>query len=65
MIPTTSPQAAATTRLAEDLRTDVLAEQKEPTFLAGTTAGYVDFTNKVSQRMPCSSAGSSYCRSSS
>jgi RND superfamily putative drug exporter len=52
VIPTTSPQDAATTRLTEHLRTDVLAKQQEPTYLAGSTAGYVDFTNKVAARMP-------------
>ena len=52
VVPTTSPQDPATTRLVEHLRTDVLAKQQEPTYLAGTTAGYVDFTNKVAQRMP-------------
>ncbi len=52
VVPTTSPQDAATTRLVEHLRADVLSKQQEPTYLAGTTAGYIDFTNKVAQRMP-------------
>jgi RND superfamily putative drug exporter len=52
VIPTTSPQDPATTRLVEHLRTDVLAKQQEKTYLAGTTAGYVDFTNKIAERMP-------------
>jgi len=52
VIPTTAPQDAATTRLVEHLRVNVLDKQPEPTYLAGTTAGYVDFTNKVATRMP-------------
>jgi RND superfamily putative drug exporter len=52
VIPTTAPQDAATTRLVEHLRVNVLDKQSEPTYLAGTTAGYVDFTNKVATRMP-------------
>jgi len=52
VIPTTAPQDAATTRLVEHLRVNVLDKEPEATYLAGTTAGYVDFTNKVATRMP-------------
>ncbi|WP_406052730.1 MMPL family transporter [Kribbella sp. NBC_00889] len=51
VIPTTSPSAAETEDLVNRIRDDVLAGQKEPTFVVGTTAGYVDFTEKVSGRM--------------
>jgi putative drug exporter of the RND superfamily len=52
VIPTTSPQDAATTELVDRIRSDVLANQQETTYVVGTTAGYVDFTAKVAQRMP-------------
>ena len=57
VIPTTAPSDAATTRLVEHLRTDVLDKQDEPSYLTGTTAAYVDFTNKVAERMPYLIAG--------
>ncbi len=57
IIPTTAPSAAATTSLVEHLRSDVLATQPTPTLLTGTTAAYVDFTNKVADRMPYLIAG--------
>ncbi|MGH3424422.1 MAG: MMPL family transporter [Nocardioidaceae bacterium] len=52
VLPATSPQDARTQTLVDDIRSGVLAKQKETTYLVGTTAGYVDFTEKVSQRMP-------------
>jgi len=52
VVPTTSPQDAATTTLVDHLRTDVLPTVHATTYLAGTTAGYVDFTEKTAQRMP-------------
>ncbi|MDX6307202.1 MAG: putative drug exporter of the superfamily [Nocardioidaceae bacterium] len=52
VLPKTSPQNAATRTLVDDIRSDVLDQQREPTYLVGTTAGYVDFTEKVAQRMP-------------
>jgi len=52
VVPTTAPQDAATTELVDDLRTTVLPEVPARTYLVGTTASYVDFTAKVSQRMP-------------
>jgi putative drug exporter of the RND superfamily len=51
VIPTTSPSAAETEDLVNRIRSDVLAGQKETTYLVGTTAGYVDFTEKVAGRM--------------
>ncbi|MGW7684691.1 MMPL family transporter [Kribbella sp. NPDC054772] len=51
VIPTTSPSAAATQDLVNRIRDDVLPSQKEPTYVVGTTAGYVDFTEKVGSRM--------------
>jgi RND superfamily putative drug exporter len=51
VIPTTSPSSAETEDLVNRIRDDVLAGQQEPTFVVGTTAGYVDFTEKVAGRM--------------
>ncbi len=52
VIPTTSPQDAATTALVDRLRASVLPTIPAPTYVVGATASYVDFTAKVSQRMP-------------
>ena len=57
VVPTTAPSDAATTALIEHLRSDVLAEQQVPTYLTGTTAAYVDFTNRVADRLPYLIAG--------
>ena len=51
VIPTTSPSSAETEDLVNRIRDDVLAGQNEPTYVVGTTAGYVDFTEKVAGRM--------------
>ena len=51
VIPTTSPSSAETEDLVNRIRDDVLAGQQEPTYVVGTTAGYVDFTEKVASRM--------------
>jgi RND superfamily putative drug exporter len=51
VIPTTSPSSAQTEDLVNRIRNDVLAGQDEQTYLVGTTAGYVDFTEKVAGRM--------------
>jgi RND superfamily putative drug exporter len=51
VIPTTRPQATATTNLVTHLRDDVLPRQKATTFLTGTTAGAVDFTQRIAGRM--------------
>jgi RND superfamily putative drug exporter len=50
-IPTTRPQATATTSLVNTLRDDVLPQQHATTYLTGTTAGNTDFTERISQRM--------------
>jgi putative drug exporter of the RND superfamily len=52
VVPTTSPQDAATTRLLDQLRGSVLPTIPAKTYVVGATAAYVDFTAKVSQRMP-------------
>ena len=50
-IPTTRPQAAATSDLVNTLRTDVLPKQKVTTYVTGTTAGQVDFTKRITSRL--------------
>jgi RND superfamily putative drug exporter len=50
-IPTTRPQAAATSDLVNTLRTDVLPKQKATTYVTGTTAGQVDFTKRITSRL--------------
>lgn len=52
VVPTTSPQDAKTTDLVDHLRDSVLPTVKAPTYVVGATASYVDFTAKVSARMP-------------
>jgi putative drug exporter of the RND superfamily len=52
VVPTTSPQDAATTDLVDDLRDSVLPGIDATTYVVGTTAGYADFTAKVAARMP-------------
>jgi RND superfamily putative drug exporter len=51
VIPTTAPDAEQTTDLVDRLRDDVLPTVGEQTYLAGTVAGYVDFTEKIAGRM--------------
>jgi len=51
VIPTTAPDAEQTTDLVNRLRDDVLPTVGEQTYLAGTVAGYVDFTEKIAGRM--------------
>ena len=50
-IPTTRPQANATTTLVHKLRDDVLPQYKETSYVTGTTPGNVDFTEQISSRM--------------
>ncbi len=50
-IPTTRPQAQATTNLVTTLRDDVLPKQKATTYVTGTTAGNLDFTNRITSRL--------------
>ncbi|HEX3812790.1 MAG TPA: MMPL family transporter [Mycobacteriales bacterium] len=52
VVPTTSPQDRKTTDLVDHLRDSVLPTIPAKTYLVGTTAGYVDFTEKISHRMP-------------
>jgi putative drug exporter of the RND superfamily len=51
VIPTTRPQASATTALVNRLRDDVLPKSHATTYVTGTTAGAVDFTNRITSRM--------------
>src|SRR5205085_3666844 len=51
VIPTTSPQDAATTQLVHRLRSSVLPTVPAKTYVVGTTASYVDFTAKISARI--------------
>jgi RND superfamily putative drug exporter len=51
VIPTTRPQASATTSLVSTLRDDVLPKEHVTTFVTGTTAGAVDFTKRITGRM--------------
>jgi len=56
MIPTTAPQDAATSDLLENLRNDVIPESTEGTdlevYVGGQTAGFEDFSDKVSAQLP-------------
>jgi hypothetical protein len=47
VVPTTSPQDAATTQLANNLRDSVLPTVPAKTYVVGTTAAYIDFTAKI------------------
>ncbi|HEX9065654.1 MAG TPA: MMPL family transporter [Streptosporangiaceae bacterium] len=51
VIPTTRPQAVATTDLVKTLRNDVLPKQHVTTYVTGTTAASVDFTNRITSRL--------------
>jgi putative drug exporter of the RND superfamily len=52
VIPTTAPDDARTSDLVDHLRDTVLPGLgASDTYLVGTTAGYVDFTEKIGQRM--------------
>ncbi|HEY7325835.1 MAG TPA: MMPL family transporter [Streptosporangiaceae bacterium] len=50
-IPTTRPQAAQTTNLVDRLRDDVLPKQPATTYVTGTTAGSVDFTRRITEKL--------------
>lgn len=56
LIPTTSPQDAATSDLLQELRSSVLPEATRGTglsaFIGGNTASFEDFSDKVSERLP-------------
>ena len=51
VIPTTRPQATATTKLVTTLRDDVLPKEHATSYVTGTTAGAVDFTNQIKSRL--------------
>jgi putative drug exporter of the RND superfamily len=51
VIPTTRPQAAQTTDLVNTLRDSVLPKSHATTYVTGTTAGAVDFTNRIKSRL--------------
>ncbi|MGB0121285.1 MAG: MMPL family transporter, partial [Solirubrobacterales bacterium] len=56
LVPTTAPQEAATSDLLDNLRTNVIPESTEGTplkaYVGGQTAGFEDFSDKVSERLP-------------
>src|SRR3984885_4201586 len=51
VIPTTRPQAGATSGLVRRLRADVLPKSHVTSYVTGTTAGTVDFTDRITSRM--------------
>jgi RND superfamily putative drug exporter len=51
VIPTTRPQAETTTKLVTHLRDGVLPREHATSFLTGTTAGGVDFTQRITSRI--------------
>jgi putative drug exporter of the RND superfamily len=51
VIPTTRPQASQTTNLVNTLRDSVLPKSHVTTYVTGTTAGAVDFTNRIKSRL--------------
>jgi putative drug exporter of the RND superfamily len=51
VIPTTRPQAQQTTNLVSTLRDTVLPKEHATSYVTGTTAGAVDFTNKIAGRL--------------
>jgi putative drug exporter of the RND superfamily len=52
VIPATRPQATQTTALVNTLRDDVLPKQHATSYVTGTTAGALDFTSKITSRLP-------------
>ncbi|HKR69047.1 MAG TPA: MMPL family transporter [Streptosporangiaceae bacterium] len=51
VVPTTRPQATATTNLVKTLRNTVLPKEHLTTYVTGTTAGTVDFTTRITGRL--------------
>jgi RND superfamily putative drug exporter len=51
VIPTTRPQAKQTTDLVRTLRDTVLPKSHVTTYVTGTTAGQVDFTDRIKSRL--------------
>lgn len=56
VIPATSPQDEATSDLVKELREDVIpaatGDSGLPVYVGGQTAGFMDFSDKVSSRLP-------------
>ncbi len=52
VIPTTRPQATATTNLVTTLRDDVLPKEHATSYVTGTVAGNADFTHQLTSRIP-------------
>jgi RND superfamily putative drug exporter len=55
VIPTTSPQDERTSQLVKDLRADVIpaaTQGKLDVYVGGQTAGFEDFSTKISSRLP-------------
>ena len=50
-VPTSSPQAKATVSLVRRVRDDVLPAYHATSYVTGTTAGNIDFTDQISSRM--------------
>src|SRR5690242_18952055 len=51
VIPTTRPQAPATSSLVRTLRDTVLPKESLKTYVTGTTASTVDFTDHITSRL--------------
>jgi putative drug exporter of the RND superfamily len=51
VVPDTRPQAGATTTLVSTLRTTVLPKSHTTTYVTGSAAGQIDFTNKIKSRL--------------
>ncbi|HEY4465067.1 MAG TPA: MMPL family transporter [Streptosporangiaceae bacterium] len=51
VVPSSAPQDSATTNLVNDLRDNVLPSVHATTYQTGTTAGSVDFTERIAGRM--------------
>jgi RND superfamily putative drug exporter len=51
VIPDTRPQAGQTTTLVNTLRATVLPKSHVTTYVTGTSAGQIDFTNKIKSRL--------------
>ena len=52
VIPTTRPQAQQTAVLVNTLRDTVLPKEHATSYVTGTTAGGLDFTNQITSRLP-------------
>ncbi|HWG15164.1 MAG TPA: MMPL family transporter, partial [Streptosporangiaceae bacterium] len=52
VVPTTRPQATQTEQLVHRLRDTVLPKSHETTYVTGTTAGTVDFSERITSRIP-------------